>query len=84
METDYTEIDFSLLPDANPFYGPIWYDPAIPVPYWHSVEIDTDDFETGKLYFMRAYVQDNAHAFATDIPDDSQIYIMYYFTFRIE
>ncbi len=84
LQTDYTEYEIELEPDFAPFYGPVFYDPLLEVPYWHHITIDTDDFETGKLYFMRVYLQDEAHPFVTEIPDDSQIYIQYYFTFRIE
>lgn len=82
--TDYTEIPFELMPDLTPYYGPSYYDAAVMLPYWHRFTIDTDDYETGKLYFMRAYVKDPAQAVITEIPDDSQLYIQYYFTFRIE
>ena len=84
QETDYTEIELELEPDLDPFYGPVFYDPEVTIPYWHHMTINTDDFEVGKLYFMRVYMRDNAHAYATEIPDNSQIYIQYYFTFRIE
>jgi len=84
MQTDYTEIPFSLMPDLTPWTGPSYYDPDIALPYWHYFSINTADYETGKLYFMRAYLRDNAHPFYTDIPDDSQLYIQYYFSFIIQ
>ncbi|HNJ89713.1 MAG TPA: hypothetical protein PLT99_09575 [Chitinophagales bacterium] len=84
MNTGFTEYTFELEPDFDPYYGPAYYDPGIPTPYWHHFTLNTDDFETGKLYFMRLYLKDTAHDFVTELPDDSQIYIAYYFTFRIE
>lgn len=84
MNTGYTEYTFELEPNFEPFYGPTYYDPLVEVTYWHHFTIDTDDFEPGKVYFMRAYIQDNAHDFLTEIPDDSQLYIMGYFSFVVE
>ncbi len=83
-QTDYTQLDFQLMPDFFPYYGPVYYDTDIPVPYWHHFTINTEDYTTGQLYFMRAFLKDTEHDFITEIPDDSQLYIQYYFTFRIE
>lgn len=84
MNTGITELEFELEPNFFPYYGPTYYDPAVDIAYWHHFTINADDYETGKLYFMRAYIQDNAHDFATEIPDDSQLYIMGYFSFIIQ
>jgi len=84
MNTGITTRNFELEPDFYPYYGPAYYDPAIPVAYWHHFTIDTDDYEPNKIYFMRANIQDNAHDFVTEIPDDSQLYIMGYFSFIIQ
>lgn len=84
MNTGITELEFELTPDFYPYYGPVYYDPAIPVPYWHYFTINTADFEPNKVYFMRANIQDNAHDFVTEIPDYSQLYVMGYFSFIIQ
>lgn len=84
MNTGYTELEFELEPNFAPFYGPVFYDETVEVTYWHHFTINADDFEPGKLYFMRAYIQDNAHDFMTEIPDNSQLYIIGYFSFVIQ
>ena len=84
FNTGVTEIDFEVEPNFFPYYGPSYYDPLYILPYWHHFTINTSDFESGKLYFLRINVQDNSHDYITEIPDDSQFYIMTYFSFVIE
>jgi hypothetical protein len=81
---DYVEYEFELEPNYDPFYGPTYYDPAVEITYWHHFTINADAFEPNKVYFMRAYIQDNAHDFLTEIPDNSQLYVMGYFSFIIQ
>ena len=84
FNTGVTEIEFETESDFFPYYGPSYYDPLYILPYWHHFSINTADFESGKLYFMRINVQDNSHDYITEIPDNSQFYIMTYFSFIIE
>ena len=76
-----TEHDMTVEPFWAPFIGPPFIG-NFDAPYYQHLTINTGDFQVGRTYYIRAYVQDANHSFPTEIPDNySPIYFFPLFSF---
>ncbi|HPE96399.1 MAG: hypothetical protein H6548_06440 [Chitinophagales bacterium] len=83
--TDPAEYSMEVLDALTPYIGPLFWDPLVPVPYYHHFTINTADFDPGSYYFMRFYVDDGDHPEPTEIPNTgSPSYLLTYFSFYIQ
>ena len=85
--TFYRSCRYSMevLDALTPYIGPLFWDPLVPVPYYHHFTINTADFDPGSYYFMRFYVDDGDHPEPTEIPNTgSPSYLLTYFSFYIQ
>ena len=64
--------DLTVQPAAAPHNGPLFFDDGYTVlPYYHQFSINTDDFPTGQVQYVRIYVQDDSHPEPTEWPNDN-------------
>lgn len=83
--TDYDEYTMEVEPVGTPFIGPLYWDDTYTTYYYQHFTFNTADYTPGKIYFIRFYVQDDEHAFPTEIPDDGyNPYLMTYFSFIVQ
>jgi hypothetical protein len=72
-----------LLTESVPFYAPAFN--TGPAPYFLHYKVNTSNYNSGDIVYMRIYVQDSDHAFATEIPSgSSQYYYQSYFSFVVQ
>lgn len=80
-----TPDNLTVLSPVAPAYLPIAFGGTTLAPYYHNYTINTANYVPGRTYYMRVYVKDASHAFATEIPEDgSQVYLMTYFAFIVQ
>ncbi|MBC8046828.1 MAG: hypothetical protein H7Y00_08535 [Fimbriimonadaceae bacterium] len=81
----YEEFEMELEVEDEPYVGPMYWNPASTIPYYHHFTFNTADYIPGKLYFIRFYVKDEDHLNPTEIPDDGYSpYLITYFSFIVE
>ncbi|MEX0967471.1 MAG: hypothetical protein WD077_09550 [Bacteroidia bacterium] len=74
-----------LIVESSPLLGPAFGGGANQrLPYYHHVEINTNQFSKGDVIYLRAYVNDNAHPAPTEIPENgSPVYFFTIFSFVV-
>jgi len=74
-------ISKNLIIEKTPHMAPSYIGLA---PYYLHVKINSSEFQKKKTYYMRLYVQDADHSYATEIPENGVApYLYLFFSFKI-
>ncbi len=71
----------NLTVQSSPFYAPAFN--GSNAPYFMHYVLNTSLYQHGDIVFMRVYTKDADHSAATEIPDNSSIYLASYMSFVV-
>jgi hypothetical protein len=75
---------YSLITETTPQNYPAFNGVSVPFWYLHYV-VNTSQFNTGDIVYMRVYVKDSSHPASTEIPSTtSPFYLQTYFAFVVQ
>jgi hypothetical protein len=78
-----TATAYNLLTEFTPFYAPAFNN--VTAPYFLHYKVNTANYNSGDLVFMRVYVQDGQNSVVTEIPSAySPSYLQTYFSFIVQ
>jgi hypothetical protein len=85
FELNPTLLDLEVEGIMDAHWGPLFFDATASMPYFHHIDINTGDYERGRVYYVRVYIKDADHSTPTEIPDDNfPFYLISLMTFMIE
>lgn len=83
--SDFDEYTMEVESAATPYIGPIYWDSTYYTYYYQHFTFNTSAYIPGRIYFLRFYIKDADHPYATEIPDaGTNPYILTYFAFIVE